>query len=94
MRSARRPLARRRSTTNKMRRSWWAVVGIIAFAFVFQVFLRYQYISSGGTITKIDRLTGQATYVLRTPVAPSPSPLCTAGPGEGALDALARCRRR
>ena len=40
-------------------RHWYIVLGLVIFAFIFQVFLRYQYIVASGVIYRIDRLTAK-----------------------------------
>lgn len=57
----------------------WLVLGVLITAgFVFQVFLRYQYIPRGYVITRVDRLNGTVCNMPCTPIPPStPKPLPT-----------------
>lgn len=46
-----------------MRRILWAVVTLIVAAFVFQVFFRYDYVTHGERLVRIDRLTQETCLV-------------------------------
>ena len=67
----------------KMARRAWIIAGMVGFAAVlFQLFLRYEYISTGYWVMRVDRLTGtscempcpQATVSPLTAMLPTPTP--------------------
>jgi len=64
-----------------MNKQYWLIVGTVALfgAICFQLFFRYQYISVGHAISKVDRVTGQACYL--------PCPVSTKSPGKTQVDA-------
>jgi len=67
----------------------WLEIVVLALvaAAIFQVFLRYQYVSSDGTTWRIDRVTRQVCAMHRDRaecIAPSPAPR-ERGPGWSSL---------
>jgi hypothetical protein len=56
------------------RNVWFSIGGLLIAAVLFQVFLHYEYIHlAGGSVMRIDRLTGTSCYMPCTP-KPTPSP--------------------
>ncbi len=59
------------------RRFAWAAGGLgiaLAVLAAFQLFLRYEYVSGGDRVTRIDRLTGASCQLPCTPAPPTPKP--------------------
>lgn len=62
-------------------RPWYVVGSLFAAAFVFQFFLRYDYVHlAEGRVMRIDRLTASSCYMPCLPPKPTPMPTETPKP--------------